>query len=332
MKNLFIDTNIWLSMYHFSNDDLNKFEKLKEYLGKAIKLYFPSQVWDEFLRNREAKLKDSLKDFEMKAMQYPVFCREYDEFAEFNESYKKLLSSLEKWKRNIYDNIEQRTLPADQTIRSVIELAEWIECDPYVGIATARYQKGNPPGKDNKYGDAINWECLLASVPEGEDLYFISADKDYMSAITKNKMNSFLLLEWEKKKKSKIYFYTSLTDYFRENLQEMHLTLETDKQDLIKELRASANFITTHGVIAMMKKYTDWNETQIEEICSAAENNTQVGWILSDEDVQEFYCKLLSNIDIDNLDDSSTKRIIKGLNKKGLLLNSSSNDNGGDNT
>ena len=28
MKNLFIDTNIWLSLYHFTNDDLTQFQKL----------------------------------------------------------------------------------------------------------------------------------------------------------------------------------------------------------------------------------------------------------------------------------------------------------------
>ena len=39
MKNLFIDSNIWLSLYHFTSDDLTQFEKLKDFLDKDIKLY-----------------------------------------------------------------------------------------------------------------------------------------------------------------------------------------------------------------------------------------------------------------------------------------------------
>ena len=48
MKNLFIDSNIWLSLYHFSNDDLNQFITLKKRIGNEIRpstskmiLYFP---------------------------------------------------------------------------------------------------------------------------------------------------------------------------------------------------------------------------------------------------------------------------------------------------
>ncbi|MDD6413008.1 MAG: PIN domain-containing protein [Blautia sp.] len=56
MKNLFIDTNIWLSLYHFTNDDLNQFNKLKDMLDAEIRLFVPRQVKDEITRNREAKL------------------------------------------------------------------------------------------------------------------------------------------------------------------------------------------------------------------------------------------------------------------------------------
>ena len=44
MKNLFIDSNIWLSLYHFTNDDLVQFGKLKELNGTDIKLFVPQQV------------------------------------------------------------------------------------------------------------------------------------------------------------------------------------------------------------------------------------------------------------------------------------------------
>ena len=37
MKNLFIDSNIWLSLYHFTNDDLAQFSKLKDMVNKSIR-------------------------------------------------------------------------------------------------------------------------------------------------------------------------------------------------------------------------------------------------------------------------------------------------------
>ena len=63
-----------------------------------------------------------------------------------------------------------------------------------VNRAIVRFNTGNPPGKDRKYGDAINWETLLESVPCGEDLFFISADKDYAS-ILKNWPEAGVLLQ-----------------------------------------------------------------------------------------------------------------------------------------
>lgn len=79
MKNLFIDSNIWLSLYHFTNDDLAQFSKLKDMVNKSIRLFVPQQVYDEIVRNREAKLKDALKSFEVNAFRFPAFCKGYSE-------------------------------------------------------------------------------------------------------------------------------------------------------------------------------------------------------------------------------------------------------------
>ena len=63
-KNLFIDANIWLSLFHFSNDDLEQFSKLRDLIGAGIVLYIPEQISHEVYRNRENKLKDALEKFE----------------------------------------------------------------------------------------------------------------------------------------------------------------------------------------------------------------------------------------------------------------------------
>lgn len=313
MKNLFIDSNVWLSLYHFTNDDLAQFSKLKELIGTEIKLFVPQQVFDEVQRNREVKLKDAFKTFEVRPIQFPVFCKEYPEYSRFNEDYKAIIIRYKEWRRKIDDDVKQQTLPADITIKSFFDSINLIPCELVVESAYRRYRIGNPPGKDNKYGDAINWECLLNNVPNGEDLYLISSDKDYCSEMFDDSFNPYLQCEWESKKSAKIYFYKNLVPFLNEHFRDIELKTEREKQELIEKLESSYNFENTHGVIAMLNKYTGWTDSQIEEICAAAENNSQVGWILGDFDVLTFYSGLLSNIKYEQLSDCSTKRIMESV-------------------
>lgn len=73
-----------------------------------------------------------------------------------------------------------------------------------VNRAIVRFNTGNPPGKDRKYGDAINWETLLESVPCGEDLCFISADKDYASIFDDKQFHPFWLKNGRKRNRLKL--------------------------------------------------------------------------------------------------------------------------------
>lgn len=311
MKNLFIDSNIWLSLYHFTGDDLAQFEKLKELIGTDIKLYIPQQVHDEVARNREVKLKDALKEFEICPIQYPVFCKGYEEFSAFSNDFKDIIKRFKAWKTKIETDIKNRNLPADQTIKNFFDVCDLIPCDEVVDKAYSRYKIGNPPGKDNKYGDAINWECLLNAVPDGEDLYLISADKDYRSQIFDDMFNPFLKDEWESCKGSSIIFYKNLVPFLKEHFQDIQLRSEQEKEELINNLKYSHNFASTHGTIAMMDKHSGWTDSQIEAICAAAEENSQVNWILTDDDVLNFYAKLLSKVKYGDLSDCATKRVME---------------------
>ena len=62
-----------------------------------------------------------------------------------------------------------------------------------------------------------------------------------------------------------------------------------------------------------MNKHSGWTDAQIESICFAAENNTQVGWLLGDDDVFEFYSRLLSKVKCEDLPDCSAKRVLDSL-------------------
>lgn len=311
MKNVFIDTNIWLSLYHFTNDDLSQFEKLKDMLGKSINLIVPKQVYDEITRNREAKIMDALKSFDLKQPKYPVFCKGYDDFEQLNKELYAIANKFNAFRRKIEADITSEELPADRTLRSFFSIIDLIPCDNYVQKAYNRYRIGNPPGKDNKYGDAINWECILDSVPNGEDLYFISADKDYHSSISDKNMNPFLLKEWKDKKKSILYFYPTLVAFLNAHVNEIQLKVETDKQKLITDLCQSSSFASTHRIIASLKQYSGWTEQQIEGICSALVDNNQVSWIIEDTDVLDFYRTIVTGFDYEKLSDCSIKHAIE---------------------
>ncbi len=313
MKYVFIDTNVWLSLYHFTNDDLSQFEKLKDMLGESINLIIPQQVYNEIIRNREAKIIDALKSFELEMPKYPAFCKGYDEFEQLQKDIYSVAKRFNEFKKKIESHVISEKLPADNTIQTFFSCVDIIPCDDYVNKAYNRYRIGNPPGKDNKYGDAINWECLLDTVPLGENLYFISADKDYRSLVSQENMNPFLIKEWEEEKQSKVYFYSTLVGFLNKHVKEIQLESETEKQKLIDELYNSGSFQTTHGIIALLTKYSGWTEQQIEKLCSALEDNNQVLWIIDDSDVNDFYHSILSTIKYDELEDSATKRVIDTL-------------------
>lgn len=312
MKNLFIDTNIWLSLYDFTNDDLDQFKKLKSHLGESIKLVIPKQIKYEIIRNRENKLKTSMKKFSLDLPQFPVFTKGYSQYENFRSDMSKLRTDFEDWKKDIERDIAEEKLPADSAISEFFVDGVLIDCDDVIELGYKRYKIGNPPGKDNKYGDAIIWEALLKNIPNREDLYIISADKDYCSIIDDKKIHPFLEKEWSETKESSIKFYTNLVDFLKDHVTDIKLESERERQELIEALKSSENFQTTHGIIAMLNKYSSWSNQEIEDLCECANENSQVYQILDDYDVNQFYTGLLSDLDSGL---SQNEKVLKAISK-----------------
>ena len=171
--NLFLDSNIWLSFYHMTNDDLEELRKIVVLITqKKLVLYLPEQVINEFRRNRDGKIADAMKRLrdEKLSDQFPQMCKEYTEYQEIRQlidKYKRLKSRLIEQLTSDYSNKE---LKADQIIEELFLKAESIVItDELWECAKRRYDLGNPPGKDGSYGDAVIWESLLLKVPQGED-------------------------------------------------------------------------------------------------------------------------------------------------------------------
>jgi hypothetical protein len=293
MKNLFIDSNIWLKLYDFSSDDLNQFMKLKDLIGVDINIILPEQVVDEVNRNRESKIKDALSKFEKWELQIPNFCKGYVQYSAFQKKVSDLQKAHREYVQQIKKDIGSKTLHADKAINLFFGQITILQRTPeIVAKAYHRYRIGNPPGKDNKYGDSINWTTLLDKISDNEDLFFISADGDYQSVLDKEKFNQFLLDEWREKKKSDIFFFRSLTEFFERHVKAIQLKDELiadkRKNSLISELECSSSFANTHGIVSQLSKFSTWNDEQVNRILDAVEDNSQVGAICGDDDIAEF--------------------------------------------
>lgn len=64
------------------------------------------------------------------------------------------------------------------------------------------------------------------------------------------------------------------------------------KEDLIDKLNESPSFAETHEIIKLMSDIDKWEKDQIERILEVATLNSQVKYILKDNDIKEFYVKI----------------------------------------
>ena len=86
---------------------------------------------------------------------------------------------------------------------------------------------------------------------------------------------------------------------------------EQEKQDLINALEDSESFKNTHAVIAALSEFTSWNEKQKRKLLNIALDNTQVEYILKDEDVYNFYKKIC-----DGENCTEAEEVLKIMEKK----------------
>jgi len=295
--NLFIDTNIFLDFYHWGKEDLKELEKLHHLIkNEKVKLFITEQVIDEFNRNREVKIWDVYKDISSKdfSIQLPRFCQKYTtEYKKVFDSCKEMRDAMKTMIEKVDNDIENKKLNADKIVKKLFKVSCEVESKSFLELARTRHDLGNPPGKKKSYGDAINWEALLGKIPAEEDLYLISRDKDYNSPINSKKINSFLNEEWTNRKKSNIFFYDKLSDFFNDKYPDIEIEIEKEKDVLIDRLFHSGSFQETHLIIKNLSKITNFSLEQVKRLISVIKHNHQIGWIIEDSDVKTFYKNIL---------------------------------------
>jgi len=305
---LFIDTNIYLSFYHFTSDDLDELGKLAVIMADGtVTLYVPEQVADEFQRNREAKIAQALKQLKGQRLnlQFPQLCKDYSEYNAMRISQKKFEQAHAELLEKLAIDISEKTLKADKTIAMLFEQSSHIpNSDELVQKARLRIEIGRPPGKKDSLGDALNWEALLATVPR-ENLYFVSDDKDYCSPLRDDLFSRYLEDEWKKTKGSDLRFYKRLSLFFEDMFPTIKLSGELEKEVLIRQLAVSSSFAKTHIVVGKLSNHSGFTVDQLNAILEAYVSNNQVNWILSDPDVRGFIEWILGNRQVLNPDNLS---------------------------
>lgn len=289
---VFIDTNILLNFFHFSKDEL---DALNDVFGShehgAAKVHLTQQVCDEFRRNRENKIKDALKRFNevSYSAQLPSFMKGYDEYEQIRELSAELQQLTKAIMNKVGKDITARQLLADRLIQEIFLRSEVLETTPEIfTIASMRMAIGNPPGKNKSIGDAINWTILLDSVPKKNDLHVISEDGDFYSSLNENAVHPFLEEEWKKNKKSSLFVYRTLSAFMKKHFDGIAFSFDKEKDAHIENLSSSGSFAGVHQLISKLESYSYFSAIEIERILSAALENDQFGWIVTDYDVSDF--------------------------------------------
>lgn len=295
-----IDTNILLSLYDYTDDDLQKLEELADAVeaGKVV-LYLAKQTVDEFKRNRAGKLADIISALEKKPKGDKSLPRICDGFAErdaFLQSMEVALSLRAELIKQVRLKASTGELKADGLIAKLMAAAKTLEHDPKI-IEAARLRRdlGQPPGKRESLGDQIIWETLLASVAKGQPMTILSRDGDWSSLLT-GQIEPVLAEEWAREKKgATLTLAKTLNEFLKSMDIDVEVSNDPDKEFQVNRLCNSGAFGTTHAAIEKLQSYDHFNPPQVSKMVEAFFENSQVGWISGDSDVNEFYTKLVAN-------------------------------------
>ncbi|WP_342658247.1 PIN domain-containing protein [Sphingomonas sp. NY01] len=294
---MFVDTNVLLSFYAFTSDDIEQLRKLEGLIENGtLKLYVSRQVADEFARNRETKLAKSIDDFAAKgSMALPRFLADTEE----GDAYSKAVQELDKARNTLVQKAKasaaENSFAVDELVHSLIEKAGVGEVtQEMIERARLRRDVGNPPGKDKSLGDQINWEYLLECVDDGVDLHVVSIDGDYKSALKNGKPHQFLIDEWKKHKNAELYLHKELKPFLNRQFEIIKLEVDKEKAAAINRLIESGSFAMTHLAVSQLQPFSDaLTANDAGKLVRGGLDNDQVRWIAGDSDVRAFYTSLL---------------------------------------
>lgn len=289
---VFIDTNILLTFFHFTDEELDSLQNVfASHKHGAATVHLTGQIRDEFRRNRETRIKDALKRFTQNnyTVQLPSFMKAYDEYVDIRKLASELREKSEIILARAREDVATHKLVADKLIEELFDKSELIgTSDEIYATARRRMFIGNPPGKNQSIGDAINWLILLRNVPNGEDIHIISADGDFYSTLDDNRVHPFLEEEWREIKGSRVYVYRKLAMFMKKHFDGIAFSYDKEKDELIDDLAGAGSFAGTHTVISKLETHGYYSLVEVQRILEGVLANNQVRLIVTDHDVSDF--------------------------------------------
>lgn len=297
MISLFIDANVYLRFYAYTDDDLVELEKLHALVeASELRIYKNSHLEDEIERNRENKIHAALDTFKKSASaaQIPRFALHFQESQKLLKLSKDIQECKSEVQKKINLEIQEGDLRADRLIRQLLDCGEDLPVDDKVlQQARLRQIRGNPPGKPESIGDQIHWETLLLNAVDGEDIHVVSMDGDFGSKLNSGRPNPKLASEWKKIKNGELHVYGSLGEFAKSHFSAISLPYDVKKSSAISKLITSTNFENTHKQIEKLEEtFDDITSEEALIIFQAMIDNSQINWISNDKDVKSFYSKL----------------------------------------
>lgn len=327
--NIYIDTNIFLNFYNLSKDDIQELKKVKALLSSGeLNIYLPEQTKNEFYRNREKIISEAINHIKSQSISnnFPQISKDYEEHEDVKNAYRKYESAKNKMVSKLISDAKKFELNADKLIDEIFELSKYIPSNEAIeNKAKNRYDLGNPPGKGRSYGDAVNWVSLLEKCDKGENLYVISDDGDYHSLLDKNEIHYYLKKEWSQLKNSEVFYYNSLTFFFKDKFPKILLADEYEKELAIQKLLDSKSFADAKTNLSRLAKYKEFTNQQLNEIISIANTNNQFFWIKDDWGIGNVFKELIKGKE-NNLDRNILKEFNNIYNSKINLKNDDSDE------
>ncbi|MEX3968893.1 PIN domain-containing protein, partial [Paraburkholderia sp. EG286B] len=188
-------------------------------LSGSIVLHLPLQVYEEWERNRDTRLSFAIKEF--KNATFVANIPHHMLSLQMAETYQKAVKQAKEARDHLVAEATAKArlnqLDVDKWLFQIFSYATKYQHDDAIfARGKLRAERGNPPGKPGSFGDQYNWEMLLAKLPD-DDLYIVSNDGDFASALGKEKgivyPNILLKREWsENKGGNALYVFDTIAD------------------------------------------------------------------------------------------------------------------------
>ncbi len=302
IKHIFIDTNIYLSLYELTKSDLKKFETILQKIEDGnIALLLPDIVKTEFYNNRERILKttlDQLEAYKNSVSNQPISKIIYNPKSKkkINEAIKLFSTTIESEIKKFQTDALDNKLEVDIFIEKLFGKSILLSKQPdTVQKARERKELGAHPLSDKNINDQLIWEMLLKYNDSiFTNLYFVGVDGDFKCQLDGKRFNLQLHKEWKEKTKGTVTLFTDLASISK----ELQITLKDESKRLFtkykEELINSGSFSQTHICIEQLNKHFDFlciNDAK--DILHSALQNNQIGFIINDEDIESFIQKIL---------------------------------------